>query len=241
MKKTLLLLFIPILTTLCVISGCGKNDIHKKIFIGEIYKSEYIYIEPFNKNRDIDNEPFEISEYSNNIKFYTIEKKQPVYNANYVDHVDFYIPEKETNSKYFVQSFSKPKQYTLKYKSDTAPGETLLGITIQGMEIANIDYSVNGQKRDYAKAEYKKALEQVQNDGKIKEEDRTLRYITIEDTIIGAKKICLINIKDSDMKILVSKYNTHGFEYAAKVYVIDIIKGKKVIKTLQKCNWDGPY
>ena len=43
------------------------------------------------------------------------------------------------------------------------------------------------------------------------------------------------------VEILLSKYKTHGSEYAADVYVLDVIKDKKVVLTKQKFNWDGPY
>ena len=108
-------------------------------------------------------------------------------------------------------------------------------------EIAQSVIFDKDKKRPYSQSEYKKALGMIEKDKEIDKSDRTLDFITLDNTIVGAKKICLISVKNTQIEILISNYLTHGFEYVADVYVIDFIKDGKVIRTYEKYNWDGPY
>lgn len=219
------------------------HSIYKNLYIGEIFTSGYAYIEPFSRDRSINNEAIELNNYPQTITIYPIEESQT--NINYQGIFDKkfnnYVPKDEESSKYFVQAFSKPKQFGLCYKLNSVPTETKIGVAfLKEYLVTNNDSSVNGNKRTYTETEYKEALNEVNKDNETNE-DRTLSNIDLDNTIIGAKQMCKLRIEEFEIDLLISKYNTHGVEYAADVYVIDFIKDGKIIKTYQKYNWDGPY
>lgn len=214
------------------------SSIYKDLFIGEACKSGFIYIEPFSINRLSDSSEIKYSDYPDFIDFYALDKSNSVYKCTFDSLSDVYIPSIEEDSKYYWQGFSEPPQYVLRYKTDTQTGDSIVGISFFNHNVSQIDFSCNGTKRTYSEAEYDEALQTV----KKAKEDRSiiqgaLREATIEDTIVGAKQICLINITGTNIKILVSKYFYLGVESTSDVYVIDFIDdNEEVIKTYQKYN-----
>lgn len=213
----------------------------KNLYIGELFKIGYLYIEPFSSNRNTVNQETVIANYSNEIEFYPIEEDNIVYGALFDSKFNAYIPKTETESKYFNQPFSQPNQFGLKYKLDPNPQKSLMGIALFNHIIVKSDFTVKGQKRQSSEAELSEALKEIDKDKEVKPEDRTLQPITLDNTIAGAEQICLFTLGDIKMNMLLSKYNTHDFEYAADVYVIDFIKDGQIIQTYKKFNWDGPY
>jgi hypothetical protein len=96
--------------------------------------------------------------------------------------------------------------------------------------------------REYSDKEYEAAMKYIRDDHQQKDTyDATLRKIQTADTILGARKIALCHIKNVDYDVLLSVYETHGFEYASTVYVVDFILNGNVVLTKEKWNTDGPY
>ena len=153
-----------------------------------------------------------------------------------------YIPDLEENSHHFSQPFSQTIHNVLCYVSNKKPTKPLLVISLNSFPIKRIFSFPKDTKRDYSKEEYKKTLEQIQEDHKIKEQNTgTLVELSKEYTILNANKYAFIDINDSEYDILLSYYETHGWEYSAKVYVIDFLLDGKVVLTKEKMDWDGPY
>ncbi len=221
--------------------------IYKNLYIGEIFKSGSAYLEPFNVDREAYSveQPIEIKNYPKVIKVYPVVKNANIfYNAVFNAKFYGYVPDAEENSFYFYQGFSKSYQpglqYSgLQYKLNTFPNDVALVIALFNQEIKSVDFSVKDSKRPYSQIEYDDAVDRVKKDSTRSE--GTLANIDLDDTIVGAKLLALYGLEGTDIKLLLSQYRTHGFEYAADVYVIDFIKDGKVIQTYQKYNWDGPY
>ena len=82
------------------------DSIYKNLYIGEIFKSGFAYIEPFNVDRDaFGNKPVEVTNYPEVIKIYPIVKNinnffDAVFNAKF----NSYVPNIESeDSIYFYQ------------------------------------------------------------------------------------------------------------------------------------------
>jgi len=255
-KRNLILLIIIVIS---ISGGCGleekniiandsadeiTNDVYdefyKNLYIGEAFKSGFVYIEPFSIERGTYNKEIEFNDYFNVTKFYPLEKSD-FFDVTLDTQFKTYVPNDEDESRYFLQPFSQPDQYGLRYKTNEVIDKPLFGIVAFNHELTNRDLSVNGEKRPYSEGELNDALNEVKMDSEIKESDRTLSYIDLDATIIGAQQICTFYIKDMKLEMMLSTYNTHGTEYAGTVYVVDIIKDGQVVKTYKKYNWDGPY
>lgn len=213
-------------------------SIYKDLYIGEALKSGFVYIEPFTIDRSSLNSEITFSNYPDSIEFYALDSSNSVYKCNFDSISDVYIPSIEEGSKYYGQGFSQPPQYALRYKTDAKIDSSIVGISLLNHKVSQIDFSCNGKKRTYSEAEYAEALQTIEK----KKQDNLIfqsafREATIEDTIVGAEQICLINIADTDIKVLLSKYFSLGFESTSDVYVIDFIDDNgEVIKTYRKTN-----
>lgn len=213
--------------------------LYHDLFIGEIFQTGYVYIEPFSLNRTGVNEEHGYDACSEQISFYTIDGSSSVFESKFVSESNIYIPSIEEGSHYFWQgAYEEIEQYTLRYKSDDVMNKSFIGLTFMANEISSIDYSVMDEAREYTQEEYDTADDEVQTSINIWNEYKgSLRQRTIEDSIIGAKKICVIELKDINYKILLSKYFYIGIESTADVYVIDILDDDgNVIKTFEKNN-----
>ncbi|OPX43412.1 hypothetical protein CLHUN_27570 [Ruminiclostridium hungatei] len=216
--------------------------IYRSLYIGELFESGYIYLEPFSTKRDVFNEKINLDKYPLSIKFYSfLSGSDSCFAAQFDSIFSYYVPAREESSSYFLQAFSEPEQHGLRYKLQANTDESLVGITLSGYEISNNTISNQGRKRPYSPEEHKKALSLIEKDKEIPGPDRTLDFISLENTIAGAEQICLLGIKDTPYEVLFSKYFAHTSEYTANVYVADFIKGGEVAKTYEKYNWDGPY
>ncbi len=218
------------------------DTIYRSLYIGELFESGYIYMEPFSVKRDTLNDKINFDKYPTSINFYSFSREPDIcFSAKFDSIFSCYVPAREESSSYFIQAFSEPEQYGLRYKLQTATDKSLTGIALFGYEISNNTLDNQGEKRPYSREEYTSALSLIKKDKAIPGADRTLDFISMDDTIAGAEQICRIVIKDNPYEILLSKYSTHTFEYAANVYVADFIKGGEVVKTYEKYSWDGPY
>ena len=216
--------------------------LYEDLYIGEVFKSGFLYIEPFGIDRDTVGKTSDFSGYPKRIKFYSCKKDNRVrfFDASFDSVFKTYVPDREEGSNYFLQPFSQPEQCGLRYKTDFLPPKTELGIALFNLDISEIEYR-SGVKRSYSDVEYARAQNQVKKDHEIEESDRTLRFMNIEDTIVGAKQILIIHFNDAELTMRLSQYFTLNFENTATVYVVDILKNGNVIKTYEKHNWDGPY
>lgn len=219
------------------------RSLYENFYIGEAFASGFIYIEPFKIDREIgrEEEP-RFSRYPKKILFYPCYKDSGIkfYDASFHSIFKTYVPNIEKDSRYFSQPCSVPKQFGLRYKTKLSK-RTQLGISINHFIISKIDYKVKGKKRPYSPKEFKRAQNEIAADREIEESDRTTDYMALENTIIGAKQILKIYLDGTPLTIRLSNYFTHGFEYGADVYVLDILEGEKVIRTYEKHNWDGPF
>lgn len=214
------------------------TSLFKNLFIGEMNKSGFVYIEPFRVNRGAGGTgELKYKNYPSSIQFYSIDDECSIFTAIFDSESNIYIPSIEEGSLFYNQGFDESNQSVLCYKTSVIPDDELVGITVFNYEIENIDFSIRGNERVYIESEYNDSLINVNETNKINGSDEgILREITLDDTIIGAKQVCLISIKDVDIKILLSKYMTVGYESTADVYVIDFIKDGKVIQTIEKYN-----
>jgi hypothetical protein len=219
------------------------ESIYKNLYIGEVLGSGFIYIEPFAADRETVGKAVNFSGYPKRIKFYPLDQDQRVkfYEASFESVFQTYVPKIEESGIYFSQPFSQPEQSGLRYKTHLPPKKTQSGIAFFDLELLKIDYRVKGKKRPYSNLEYQRAQEELKKDQEIEESDRTLQFMKLDNTIIGAKQILTGHCHDTQLTIRLSKYLTHTSEYAAEVYVFDVLKDNKVIKTYEKHNWDGPY
>jgi len=211
--------------------------LYKSLYIGELNKSGFVYIEPFSVSRGCCTEEIDYENYPSSIEFYIIENDGNIYTAEFDSKSISYIPNVEEGSHFYWQGFAESEQFTLRYKSSVVTDKAIVGITLFNYGIENIDFSIRGNERVYSEGEYNNSLARVEEVNEINGTDEGfLREITLEDTIVGSKQICLISIKDNDIKILLSKYMAIGVESIANVYVIDFIKDGKVIQTFEKYN-----
>jgi len=217
--------------------------LYNNLYIGEIFKSGFAYIEPFNIDRGpFREDPITITDFPKVTKIYPVGKSaSDSYDAVFNSTFYSYIPDTEEDSSYFFQGFSTPQQSGLQYKLNTNPNETALVIALFNQEIESIDYGVVG-KRPYSQVEYDKAVDEIKSSGNDPMYNSEIfSPKDLNDTIIGAKQLALFSFKNTNSKLLLSEYRTHGFEYASDVYVVDFIKDGKVIQTYEKYNSDGPY
>lgn len=249
-KKIIILSIIIVILNFTKIGYAAKvnkpisiENLYKNLYIGEIFNTGFIYIEPFSVDRKAASQTTEFSSYPNKVSFVPCYKdnRKKFYDATFDSVFKIYVPNTEKDSNYFLQPYSETVQCGLRYKTSFLSENTKLGIASFYNNISNIDYEVEGKKRSFSDLEYQRAKNEVIEDQKIKESERTLSFISLEDTIVGAKQILIIHFNDNPYKIRLSKYSTHGFEYVAIVYVLDILKDGKVVKTYEKYNWDGPY
>ena len=231
--------------------GTGNEDkditnLYHNILIGELFPSGNVYLERFSLDGGFDNfQLFEGFNYSAQIEIYPIEKtKWASFIASFSRLIKAtYIGATEKNSNYFNYPFSEPRQdallYTVEEEKTDAP---VTVVSINNYQIENMIYFESSDIREYSHIEYEAAMKHISDDHELKDEyDSTLSKITRENTILNARKIALFCIQNFDYDVLLSVYNTHGFEYACTVYVIDFIKKGEIILTKEKYNIDGPY
>jgi len=179
-------------------------------------------------------------EYPTEVNFVGIEESK-IYHGILAKNIRAYIGSEEETSKYFFKPFSEPVQLVGLYKIEEEFVRSQIGIGLSKYEIESVDRSRNGLIRDYSEKEYTEAVHIVEEDASISADQRTLDYMTIENTIVGAKEQFRIKLEDTEVEIVLSEYFTIGFEYAGKVYVIDIISNGAKCGTIEKLNLDGPY
>ncbi|MHB8063570.1 MAG: hypothetical protein ACYDG2_13215 [Ruminiclostridium sp.] len=215
------------------------ESLYKNFYIGEAYKSGFVYIEPFRIERTSQNKEMQFDNYPKSVEFYTIENKNNIYTAVFNSESSVYIPSIEEDSSYHWQGFSEPQQFVLRYKTSAKIDKTSIGIIFFNHKINNVNFGCNGKNRIYSKNEYIDALDEVKKGKENRSElEGSLREINIDDTIVGAKQLCLISIKGTNIKMLLSKYMHMGFENTADVYVVDFINDSgNVIQTYRKYNW----
>ncbi len=222
----------------------AAESLYRNLYIGEVLSSGYIYIEPFAVDRKSGNKPITFSGYPKQIKFYPCEGDQQVkgYEASFDSVFKTYVPSIEEESRYFMEELSQPEEFGLRYKSNSAPKETEMGIAFFGAELFKIDYQVNGKKRPYSNLEYQRIKSELLKDpDAVKVKVGTTQKVNMDDTMIAAEQILVGYFSDQRFSMRLSLYFTHTSKYAAKVYVLDILKDNQVIKTYEKHNWDGPY
>ena len=225
------------------------NDIatlYNNILIGELLPSGNIYLERFSFDGGFDNEQnFKGLNYADQIQIYPIIKaKWDSVRASFSSLINStYIGEAEKESRYFNYPFSQARQDALLYKIDRKTTDTpMTVIAINKYHVEKVIYFGGSDMREYSAAEYKEAMDYIRDDHERKDKyDSTLSKITRAKTILKARKMILLHIKDVGYDVLLSVYRTHGIEYAATVYVIDFIKNGKTIMTKKKYNTDGPY
>ncbi len=215
------------------------KSIYEDLYIGEACKSGFVYIEPFSVERTSDYVEVSYNDYPDCIEFYALDQSNARLKSAFDSLSNIYIPTVEEDSKYYWQGFSEPNQYVLRYKTSSKVDDTFIGVTFFNNQVSQIDFSCTGKKRTYSEPEHNEAVKQVEKGKEDRENIQgALREITIKDTIVGAEQICLVEISDTSLKILLSKYLYVGVESTADVYVIDFIEeGGKVLQTYQKYNW----
>ncbi|AXX93019.1 hypothetical protein CPU12_07360 [Malaciobacter molluscorum LMG 25693] len=209
----------------------NTDNFINSLYIGEAFKPNEVYLEKF----DLRNK----KTYPKKLSFVGI-KENKIYSIMFHKKVKEYIGNIKDSTKYFYKPFSKPIQDAGIYKINSNLINEM-GIALSNYEIDYVDISNKGKYRKHSNKEYQKALNLIRNDRKIKEEDRSLNYITLDNTIIKAKEFFRIKLKNTNSEIRFSTYLTNGIEYAADVYVIDIYTNNKLVKTYEKFNLDGPY
>ncbi|WP_061244538.1 hypothetical protein [Leptospira noguchii] len=216
------------------------EKIIKNIFIGEALEKNKIFIEPF----DFDN--YNLSE---NFKYLNVPKKinaiaiqsSSVQNisGNYKEHLKKYIPNLYKNSYFFNKPFSEPIYDLLNFQINQEVEINSIIFGIFEYKFDRFDCSNRGKKRPYSKEEYTKAISNLKEDHETK--DRTLDFKKIDETILNARYICSLSDSKSNTSFILSSYETKGFEYAGTVYLVDFFNKNKLIKTIEKYNYDGPY
>ena len=222
------------------------REIYDNMLIGELFPSGNVYLERFSLDGGADcSQNFEGFKYSEEIVIHPIEKATWAgVRASFSRLIeDTYVGETEEDSRYFNHPFSKPRQdallYTVEKKTTDAP---MTVVSFNTYQIEKMIYFDGSDMREYSHEEYEAAMKYIRHDHEQKDEyDATLSKIRMADTILGARKIALCHIKNIDYDVLLSVYETHGFEYASTVYVIDFILNGNVLLTKEKWNTDGPY
>jgi len=219
--------------------------LYHHILIGEMLPTGKVYLERFSRSGGYDNDQkFDDIDVQEKISVYPIESFDgQAFEATLARVVKGkYIGGIEKDSRYFFHPFSKPTQDALLYLTDNKPGKSATCISFHPHRVKKIIYFPGNTKRRYSVQEYKESMRFIEETNRIiQESGGPLAPITEESTILGATKKMLIGMEDMECDILLSVYETHGFEYAATVYVVDFILDGTIILTKQKGNWDGPY
>ncbi len=231
------------------VSGITIKSILSNVFIGEAFSSGAIYIEPFTNDwydfkgdHTIANAPAQISYFIIGENGENGEKIGYSRQARYSEFIHVYVPGIETQSDYFSAPFSETPQAVLKYraetKTETGPEQPALVIAFFNHEGVSVDCSIRGLQRKANETETDLSNETIETDQK--NENRTLDYIQSENTILGAKYLCLVRL-DPEFTLKLSVYLKHGREYAGNAYVLDIFQNEKLVQSIEKWNYDGPY
>ncbi|WP_156825392.1 hypothetical protein [Leptospira yanagawae] len=217
----------------------GAN-ISPNIFIGESFENNLVLVEPFE---------FDNHDHANNFKFFNIRRTISAFafqtlnaqkiNGKFIEHSRLHLSKIYDRPKYFNMTISEPIFELLKYKTNENIINNSIVFGVFDLDFEKADCSIFGKKRPYTKEEYKEALEELKEDHQ--STDRTLDFKSPEETILNARFICKIQYSAVKLEILLSSFNTKGMEYAGTVYIADLYKDKKLIKTIQKYNYDGPY
>lgn len=252
MKRTILRVLLAAIALIALSANCNAEGsketisrIHKSFLIGEMLPSGNVYLEWLALDGGFDNfQKFDGSRYPKKLKVF------PLVGANNTQYQavlkrivrNKYIGDLEKSSRYFSYPFSEFKQDALLYMTSYKPKSAMLIISHKDGAIESVSIFSKKVKREFTEKEKKDAMKQVATDNKYKKENgSTLAEITAENTILGANKMALIQLKGTGYNILLSKYRTWGMEYASNVYVSDFIKDGKVVETMEKNNTDGPY
>lgn len=203
------------------------------LYIGEGFPSGDIYLQPLVNNGRKGNTELPMAG-----KFASLVNGD-MYDISYDSDFEVYVPDIESDSRFYYQPFSTPIHSGLKYKGDNIV-DTFLGVSYFYDEIT-VEAIALESKRVSTPREKENALERVKNDNEISEEDRTLDYITLEETIVGAINLCHIQPIDYDYSFKLSYYQTHSFEYVYEVYVLDVLYKGSVVGTWERIIGDGPY
>ncbi|WP_243394115.1 hypothetical protein [Leptospira meyeri] len=217
----------------------GEN-ISSNIFIGESFDNNLIFVEPFE---------FDNHDHSEDFKFFNIRRRMTAFaftnsvaykiNGKFIEHSKLHLPNIYDKPKYFSMTTSEPIFELLKYKVDEKIKNNSIVFGVFDIDFDKADCSIYGKKRPFSKEEYDSVLEELKEDQEIAE--RTLDFKSYEETILNAKYICKIQNSKSKTEISLSFFETKGMEYAGTVYIADLYKDKKFIKTIEKYNYDGPY
>lgn len=215
-------------------------NISPNIFIGESFENNLVFVEPFE---------FDNHDHANNFKFFNIRRTISAYafqglnaqkiNGKFIEHSRLQLSNIYDRPKYFNMTISEPIFELLKYKTNENIKNNSIVFGVFDLDFEKADCSIFGKKRPYTKEEYKETLEELKEDHQIT--NRTLDFKSLEDTILNARFVCKIQYSAVKLEILLSSFNTKGMEYAGTVYIADLYKDKKLIKTIQKYNYDGPY
>lgn len=210
------------------------ESLYQNLFIGESLISGFAYLEPFKADEWGNSDEAQFENHPDSINFFSIDNAGVVYQAKFNAMLNIYVPTIEETDKFFYHGSNEDAQRTLQYKINDPVKEYTMGIALFNYEIAKIDFSCKGYKRKYSDSEYKASALHVQQqlDDISAAGGGVLRDITIEDTIVGAKQICTINVKKSTVTMRLSEYMSIGFESFAHVYVVDFVDNNgNVIKT----------
>jgi hypothetical protein len=220
-----------------------KELLCQNLYIGEVFRSGFIYIEPFAADRAAGEQAIRGLDYPERITFYPCRQVEQLRFFEAWSRATFnaYVPDTEAGSRYFSQPLSKPKQVGLRYRTHRPPARPQLGVAFFNLEVSQVDYTVAGQKRPYSDQEYRDAQNRVKNDRELNAAERTLDVIGLNDTIAGAKQLAVFYFNGTPLAVRLSEYSTHNFESAATVYVADVLRDGRAVKTQERYIWDGPY
>ncbi len=220
-----------------------KELLCQNLYIGEVFRSGFIYIEPFAADRAAGEQAIRGIDYPERITFYPCRQVEQLRFFEAWSRATFntYVPDIEAGSRYFSQPLSKPKQVGLRYRTHRPPARPQLGVAFFNLEVTRVDYTVTGMKRPYSEQEYREAQNRMKNDREIKASERTLDVMRLNDTIAGAKQLAIFYFNGTQLAVRISEYSTHNFEAAAAVYVMDVLRDGQTVKTQERYIWDGPY
>lgn len=217
-----------------------EEHISSNIFIGESFENNLVFVEPFE---------FDNHDHADDFQFFNIRKTMSAFafqelysqkiNAKFIEHSKIHLPKIYERPKYFNMTISEPILELLKYKINENIKNNSIIFGVFDINFEKADCSIYGKKRQYTKEEYKEVLEELKEDHQIT--DRTLDFRSLEETILNAKFICKIQNPGLKLEVYLSSFNTKGMEYAGTVYIADLYRDKKLIKSIQKYNYDGPY
>lgn len=216
------------------------EEITSNLFIGESFENNLVYIEPFE---------FDSHDHDEEFKFINIRKQMTAFafqksnsqkiHGKFIEHTKMHLPNIYDRPKYFSMTISEPVFDLLKYRVAEKTENNSIIFELFDIEFENGDCSIYGKKRPYTKLEYKNVLNEIEEDRK--NVDRTLDFRSLDETILNARYICKIQDTKTKIVIFLSVYETKGMEYAGTVYVADLYRNKKFVKTIEKYNYDGPY